>query len=179
MRRTVKQVGHGPRTVRPHRPRYELAAIACVLVLAACGSSGKPNATAARADLGLRLARCMRAHGVPSFPDPGPGGGGFQLGSGVNPQSPAFQSARQACGPLAPGSRRGPQATEAQFLSALKFAQCMRVHGFPGFPDPTRSDSGGPPILVIGPGMFYRVSPSFNPNTPAVNHAVAACGGPR
>ena len=118
----------------------------------------------------------MRAHGVSSFPDPNAGGGGFQLGPGINPQSPAFQSAHQACAQLLPGSTRGPQATEGQFRAALRFAMCMRAHGFPGFPDPTRSDSGRPPILVIGPGMFYRVSPSFNPDTPAVNSAVAACG---
>jgi hypothetical protein len=153
-----------------------IAAIAVGLVLAACGSSGKPSTTAARTDLALSFARCMRAHGVPNFPDPNAGGGGFQLGSGINPQSPAFESAHQACAPLLPQSHGGPQATESQFLSALKFAQCMRGHGFPGFPDPTRSDSGRPPILVIGPGMFYRVSPSFNPNTPAVSRAVAACG---
>jgi hypothetical protein len=47
----------------------------------------------------------MRAHGVPSFPDPVPGSGGVKLdaGSTVNPQSPAFQSAQQSCTKLLPG----------------------------------------------------------------------------
>jgi hypothetical protein len=44
----------------------------------------------------------MRAHGVTNFPDPtfhGNGEIGIQFGSssGINPRSPAFQSAQQAC----------------------------------------------------------------------------------
>jgi hypothetical protein len=67
---------------------------------------------------GLKFAQCMRSHGVPNFPDPqiqsGPGGGiGVRIGgpgSGINPQSPAFQSAQRACGKLFGGL--GPK-TEA------------------------------------------------------------------
>jgi hypothetical protein len=47
----------------------------------------------------LNFARCMRAHGVPNFPDPttaGNGGMGFNL-SGVDTQSPQYQSANRAC----------------------------------------------------------------------------------
>jgi hypothetical protein len=67
------------------------------------------------------------------------------------------------------------QATESQFLAALKFAKCMRTHGFSSFPDPTRFDSPPGPILIIGPGLFFRVSPTFDPNTSAVSRAVAVC----
>jgi hypothetical protein len=45
----------------------------------------------------LRYAECMRAHGVTNFPDPLPGGG-FNVSSTVNPQSPAFIAADGACG---------------------------------------------------------------------------------
>jgi hypothetical protein len=158
-----------------------LGAVSCALALAACGSAQKASnstgsATHSRA---LQLANCMRAHGVPSFPDPPAGGGGVNLaGTGINPRSPAFQSARGACAKLAPGGTPGGvRATESQFLAALRFAKCMRSHGFPDFPDPTRSDSPPGPILIIGPGLFYRVSASFDPTTPAANRAVAACGG--
>jgi hypothetical protein len=61
----------------------------------------------------LRMAACMRSHGVPDFPDPtvqtGPGGKGVSIGinaggpnggGGLNPQSPAFQSAQKACQPI-------------------------------------------------------------------------------
>lgn len=52
----------------------------------------------------------------------------------------------------------------------------MRVNGFPSFPDPTRVDSPPGPILIIGNGLFFRVSAHFDPDTPAVHRAVAACG---
>ena len=47
----------------------------------------------------LAFARCMRAHGVPNFPDPsssssGPAG----PPAGLDPQSPAFRSAARVCG---------------------------------------------------------------------------------
>ncbi|HTX07261.1 MAG TPA: hypothetical protein VME22_01555 [Solirubrobacteraceae bacterium] len=45
----------------------------------------------------LRYAECMRSHGVTNFPDPLPGGG-FTFPSTVNPQSPSFQAADNACG---------------------------------------------------------------------------------
>lgn len=65
----------------------------------------------------LKMARCMRAHGVPNFPDPqvstGPGGRGIAIGihtkagSGgprFNPQSPAFKAAQKVCMPLMSGA---------------------------------------------------------------------------
>ena len=151
-----------------------LAAISCAVVVAACGSSHKASGSAANS-VGLKLANCMRAHGVPNFPDPSGAGSGFNLGSGINPQSPAFQSARRACARLAPRPPGGVRATESQFLAALRFAGCMRTHGFSDFPDPTRSDSPPGPVLIIGNGMFFRVSPSFDPNTAAVKRAAHTC----
>ena len=46
----------------------------------------------------LAFARCMRAHGVPNFPDPTFSGGPSQLPTGINTQSPAFRSAARVCG---------------------------------------------------------------------------------
>ena len=156
-----------------------LAAVSCAVALAGCGSSHKPSSPTRSAaySRALEFANCMRAHGVPSFPDPRVGGGGFELGEGIKPQSPAFKSARDACAKLAPGGGGGGvQATGSQFLAALRFARCMRTHGFSGFPDPTRFDSPPGPILIVGQGLFFRVTPSFDPNIPAVKRAVAACG---
>ncbi len=153
-----------------------LAVIGCVVAVAACGSSHTTGL--GNESQGLKLADCMRANGVPTFPDPSGGGGGLDLaGTGIGPQSPAFKSARRACARLAPGGAPGGvKATESQFLAALRFAKCMRAHGFSSFPDPTRAGSPPGPILIIGPGLFFRVSPNFDPNTPAVKRAVAACG---
>jgi len=40
----------------------------------------------------LKLAQCMRSHGVPNFPD-----GPITKSSGINENSPAFQRAFQSC----------------------------------------------------------------------------------
>jgi hypothetical protein len=134
------------------------------------GSRGDPPA--------LKLADCMRANGVPSYPDPSGGGGGVNLaGTWIDPQSPAIKAARNACARFAPGAAPGGvQATESQFLAALRFATCMRTNESPSFPDPTRVDSPSGPILIIGAGLFFRVGPNFDPTAPAVKRAIAACG---
>jgi len=46
----------------------------------------------------LAFAHCMRAHGVPSFPDPPSSGAQAGLPAGINQQSPAFRSAARVCG---------------------------------------------------------------------------------
>jgi hypothetical protein len=51
----------------------------------------------------LAFATCMRAHGVPDFPDPDGQAGQLGPGSGIDPGSPRFQSALNGpCKPLAP-----------------------------------------------------------------------------
>ena len=153
-----------------------LAVVSCVVAVTACGASH--TASHASESQGLKFADCMRTHGVPTFPDPSGAGGGLNLtGTGVDPQSPAFKSARTACARLTPGGAGGRvKATESQFLAALRFAMCMRSHGFRSFPDPTRADSPPGPILIVGPGLFFRVSANFDPTVPSVKRVVAACG---
>jgi hypothetical protein len=49
------------------------------------------------------FARCMRAHGVPKFPDPDGSAGQLGPDSGIDPTSPVFQSALNGpCQSLAP-----------------------------------------------------------------------------
>jgi hypothetical protein len=50
----------------------------------------------------VQFAACMRSHGVSNFPDPN-AQGGFLMGGDVNPNSPTFRAAMQACRPLLPG----------------------------------------------------------------------------
>jgi hypothetical protein len=156
-----------------------VTAISCAVAIAGCGSSHKPNdaGVSASHSKGIQFANCMRTHGVQSFPDPSAGGGGINLeGTAINPQSPAFKSARQACASFAPGGIGGGlKATESQFRKGVKFAKCMRTHGYPDFPDPTRSDSPPGPIFIAGNGMFFRVSTSFDPTTPMARRALAGC----
>jgi hypothetical protein len=93
----------------------------------------------------VAYASCMRAHGVPGFPDPASGGGipkaavisAFQAVS--NAQA---QAATSACQNLLPagGSLSGQAVqtiTAQDRQDYLKAATCMRSHGFPDFPDPT------------------------------------------
>jgi hypothetical protein len=51
----------------------------------------------------LEYARCMRSHGVPSFPDPDHDGV-FSLPSGIDQQAPPFQRATRACAQTQPSS---------------------------------------------------------------------------
>ena len=68
-------------------------------------------------DAALKFARCMRAHGV-DIPDPQPGNGGIMIqkdtgggtgggGPKIDPESPAFQRAQNACATYLPGG--GPK----------------------------------------------------------------------
>jgi hypothetical protein len=87
----------------------------------------------------------MRAHGVSNFPDISSSGGPFGLQiarSGVNLQSPAFNSAMSACQKLAPAAKAATAPSfEAEKTDLLKLAECMRAHGLRTFPDPTSSSS--------------------------------------
>jgi hypothetical protein len=64
-----------------NRPRHSaligLAVVGCAIAIsiavAACGSAGPSTSTGTESGdaLALKFATCMRAHGVPNFPDPG------------------------------------------------------------------------------------------------------------
>ena len=161
-----------------------LAVLGCV-ALAACGSTGAPSGTVTNGanpsaegpDFPLQFARCMRSHGVPSFPDPSSRGGiDIAPGSGINPQSPAFQSAKAACRRYLPkGIGHPPPMTAAQYRAALAFAQCMRRNGEPNFPDPSRNPSGTGPVLSLD-GMLFKPGPGLDPQSPAFRQAVSRCG---
>lgn len=184
------------RTVPVHRHRPVAAALAVIgcavaVAVAACGSAGKSGARSSFDATGIRFANCMRAHGVPNFPDPG-GGGGIQVpaGSGINPQSPAFQSAQKACSRLLPGGGPGggQEASETQKLAMLKLSECMRRHGVSTFPDPTTTAPapGTGFALAFGrPGSFIAIpqslvqSPGFNQAAAACNLPGAGPGGPK
>jgi hypothetical protein len=122
---------------------------------------------------GEKFSACMRSHGVTNFPDPN-GQGVIQLGSGsgVDPSSPKFQSAQQACRKLLPN---GGQPTPAQIAKAqqqaLKYSACMRSHGVKDFPDPTFHGSGIQLRVGGSPGS------DLNPTSPIFQNAQTACQG--
>jgi hypothetical protein len=91
-------------------PQYQEAQKACQNLL----PKGKPLSPAERATLlekALGFAKCMRSHGEPDFPDPSSNGGGISFSlSGVDPNSPQFQRAQEACQKLSPFPAGGPVA---------------------------------------------------------------------
>jgi hypothetical protein len=158
-----------------------------VPLLTACGSSSSnssASAGAAKRSSAIAFAACMRTHGVPNFPDPTGTGGGLQIqasqraGSGsslkvngVPVAAPAFQSAMHACQSKLPNGGHPPAGAAAKARqTALRFAQCMRSHGAPNFPDPQiqSGPGGGIGIRIGGPGV--------DPNSQAFKSAQTACG---
>jgi hypothetical protein len=154
-----------------------LVLAAAATALAACGSSGSGSATdasAGKSNKALAFAQCMRSHGVSNFPDPSGGRLNLQIQrtpggtsvNGVQVNAPAFQSAMNACKADLPngGTPRPPSAAQRQ--AALRFAQCMRSHGVPNFPDPQVSGSG---VIIKAAGQGIQL------NAPAVQAAQQAC----
>ncbi len=122
-----------------------LAGVACLA--AACSSPASPAGTSS-ANPGARAlaySKCMRSHGIPDYPDPkvssnGNGGTGVSMGVGtrgdLNPSNPTFKAASRACRSLQPAGANPPPQTAQEIATDVKFAGCMRAHGYPGFPDP-------------------------------------------
>jgi hypothetical protein len=93
--------------VEVNGPAFQSAMTDCKPYLPNAGTPTAAQTTKAKAQ-SLAMARCMRSHGVPNFPDPkiqtGPEGGvafGVNFsGTGINPNSPAFQTAQNDCGSI-------------------------------------------------------------------------------
>jgi hypothetical protein len=124
------------------------------------GSSGaSPLAEA------VAYSQCIRSHGVRNFPDPvqTPDRGYGYRTVGIDPNSASFQGALQACKALpSPWNSSGQQLSAAQQQAWLNWAQCIRAHGVPDFPDPTFS---GREVHDSGVGS----------NSPQLQQAMDAC----
>ena len=157
-----------------------LLAAACSGSPASTASGGSPDAGgAASSPSAVAYSSCMRSHGVPNYPDPSSSGqlpktSAQQLGV----SSSQFQAAEQACQHLYRtdgGSFQQliqecettgdcPQAVVQQALNVMReYAQCMRSHGVPNFPDPTIDTEGRPFFNVSAADISheYTHSPQF------------------
>ena len=112
----------------------------------------------------LAYAKCLRAQGVPNWPDPA-SSGAFdkskltlqQLGiSGSQ-----LQAAQAACQRLLPGGGERPNQARLREIErdALNFARCMRAHGVPNWPDYTLRD---------GIPLFDLHGTTIAPNSPLI-----------
>ena len=108
------------------------------------------------------IVACYRAHGDPGFPDPvyDPGDGRWHFA--ISPAS-APVSTQQACQHLFPAATpSSPPVTQAQFRKLVRFAQCVRAHGLPSWPDPN-------------PQGDFPLPPAQMQKSPAQEHAFTAC----
>ena len=154
------------------------------------GSATNSRSASARA-YGSRLlafSKCMRANGVPNFPDPAAGAGGFPHDAGLNRSSPAFHAAQAKCYALLPsGGLPGPgtqtHPSKQTLAKLLNIARCMRQHGVSQFPDPRTSV---PSNFGLGNGNYTGLTDfdavilawptTINFAAPAYIQAAAACG---
>ena len=115
----------------------------------------------------LAYSRCMRAHGITKFPDPdihGNLGLNAGPGTGIDPNSPQYKAADQACKHLMPAPNPSQAAQDRPAL--LRYARCMRAHGVTNFPDP---NPGGGIQASASPGS------DLDPNNPIYKAANNAC----
>ena len=142
--------GPGPRPPWPRRARAVavMAVMAAALLATACsgspsftGSAGSPTAGGStNSSSAVAYSRCVRAHGVPNFPDPDSNG---QIPKeAVVPalrevSDSQAKAATYACANLNPAGQGSPALTAQQQQDYLKAAACMRSHGITDFPDPT------------------------------------------
>jgi hypothetical protein len=86
-------------------PQFQSAEQACKKLLPSFGSPSAQEQAKQLQDA-FTFARCIRSHGVPTFPDPkAVSGGGIEMGEA--PNSPQFEIARKACAYLLPNARGG------------------------------------------------------------------------
>jgi hypothetical protein len=160
------------------RTRICLALMVPVLMLAvaACGASkdsdiptanGKGAAPSGGTSLSseeqkerrLKFTQCMREQGV-DMPDPEKGEFGQDVG-GVSKEK--MNAATEACRQYLPTDEELSQPSAEDVETLRKFAQCIREHGVPNFPDP--GPDGG--LNIGGTGI--------DPKDPKVKAAEEAC----
>ncbi len=149
------------------------------------GGGASPPSTASPEQAGVAFAKCMRSHGLPTFPDPSAGGGLFRVGAGINPSSPAFKTAQAKCQKLMPGGGigSGPPPSTRTLARFLNIARCMRQHGISQFPDPRTSVPsnpfhGGYGVISDIEGVILVFPSTIDEQSPAFTQAAAACTFP-
>lgn len=133
------------------------------------GSSGSAsnggNTQTTKREKAVKFAECVRAHGVPHFPDPGASG---NVNFGVDVSKQVFTSAVNACKALEPPGALSSHRSTKQESAALRFAQCVRANGVPDFPDPVN----GQPLIDT-----TRIPSSNQPGGMTIlNAATHKCG---
>src|SRR5207248_8414383 len=151
------------------------------LLASACGGSSSPrravtatvsSAGSAHQKEALAYARCMRAHGVPDFPDPD-SQGDFPPFRPSEAKQIAV-AADGVCRHLrSSGGTASPQQRQQKLAFGVKVAECLRAHGFPNMPDPTGLGSSHVP-----PGIDVKLPRFQTAETACEKQARKALGLP-
>jgi hypothetical protein len=146
--------------------RAAVALAGVALLAAACAHKGHVERAggggASNHDQAVAFAKCMRSHGDPSFPDPGPEGAFPNRNGSLDKDSPRFKKAAAACKSQEPPGP-APSVFQQDYRKLLKYSACMRAHGMPKFPDPVLEDHG------VG------IKGDIDPNSPQFKRANTAC----
>jgi hypothetical protein len=130
----------------------------------ASASSGA-DTQATKREKGVKFAECVRAHGVPHFPDPDATG---NFNFGVDVSAATFTAAVNACKALQPPGTLSAHRSASQQSAALRFAACVRANGVPDFPDPVN----GQPLI----NTYLIPSANRSGGMSILNAATHKCG---
>jgi hypothetical protein len=153
------------------------------LLAAACGGAPRSHVSQL-GSTAIAYASCIRANGVPNWPDPN-SSGVFDK-SKLTPQqlgasNSHVRAAQTACQHLLPNVGSGPSPAQVQQMraQALRFSRCMRSHGVPSFPDPDSSGripdpatvgiDQGSPKFEAGNQACRKYRPPYMPSNAAYN----------
>jgi len=153
------------------------ATASLALLAAACGGGDTPSTGGSPGSRSaVAYSSCVRAHGVPNFPDPD---SASQLPK-ADPQElgvsgSQLQEAQRACQRLIPDAgETGEQQRETQcamagdcsgsvvqrWMSGLReLAGCLRSHGMPNWPDPIIGPQGLPHYPYEKAGIDHHSPP--------------------
>jgi len=143
--------------------------------MAGCGADSTPDSSTVDNDAQMRAAvaeliQCLRSNGVPEFPDIDVQNGQLaepSLDPAARPRveaalEGACRSSAERVNALTEGQRQAeeqrPQMSAEDLATLRKYAECMREHGLPDFPD---SDPTGRFILPSSwpPGLGKEQRP--------------------
>jgi hypothetical protein len=178
--------GRGPRWPWPRRARVAavITVMAAALLAAACsgspsstGSGGSPTAGGSANSQLVAYSRCVRSHGIPDFPDPASGDIPKETAQQLGVSDSVLRAATGACADLWPYQARTQAQQRQQLTDDLKFAQCMRSHGVPNFPDPTSSDGRVEFVISVSRDGFDPHSPQILAKARGCEHVLPAGSG--
>jgi len=149
-----KTTGGRRRCCRSRRQGVLAVMAGIVMLAAACGGSPSSTDTGVSGQFrqNLAFAQCMRSHGLPDFPDPNANGQGFgnQQDANQEQNNPHFGTAYSACRHLLPSAPSSHGKVIPSSSQLVQFAQCMRSHGVPNYPDPNPNASLGAEFAQLG-----------------------------